>query len=100
MTLEFAYTDGSVRYWQIPDVVADRPAYILVDGGEALVEPVVKVRWYYPGGTTASGGADDTKCDYWNRVLEISGSREIPANYQGITPIQVESSFKTVLNSN
>jgi len=89
MTLEFVYADGSRRYWQIPDVLADRPAYILVDGGEALIEPIITINWYYPGGiNTDSGG--DVKCDYWNRLIEISGSREIPANRAGVSNIQVE----------
>lgn len=100
MTLEFVYANGSIRQWLIADVFADRPAYVLIDGGEALVEPVLKVRWYYPGGTTASSSPSDVTCDNWNRVLEISGSREIPANYQGISPISVKSSFKTALYSN
>lgn len=92
MTLEFIYADGTRRYWQIPDVIQDRPAQFVVDGGEAWIEPVVEVNWYYPGGTS------DLKCDSWNRVLEISGSYQLPAAYQGLDKIKVKSSDKKPLN--
>ena len=84
MVLEIVYADGSRRYWVIPDVLPARPAYLLVDGGEALVEPIIEVHWYYPGGTSAA------KCDGWNRVLEIHGSREVPVNHKSAQTIQVD----------
>ncbi|MBT6691783.1 hypothetical protein HOB10_05655 [Candidatus Parcubacteria bacterium] len=85
MTLEVVYADGSRRYWQIPDVLAARPAHFLVDGGEALIEPVIEVNWYYPGGTSV------VKCDGWNRVLEIHGSREVPVSHKAAQVIEVKS---------
>lgn len=95
MTLEFVYTNGTRRYWQIPDVIQDRPAEFVVDGGEAWIESVVEVNWYYPGGTT------DLKCDGLNRIQEISGSYQLPAQYQGLRTIKVNSSaYKPIVLSN
>lgn len=69
--MEIVYSDGSRRYWTIPDVLSARPSYVLVDLGEALVEPTMRVNLYYTG--------DYQKCDGWYRLLAIHGWRVVPS---------------------
>lgn len=81
--VEFIYTDGSVRYWTIPDLYPERPAYLMVDAGEALVEEVQQIRLIWTG--------DGDKCDGWVRLLELHGSYEVPAGYAGVPIAHLES---------
>lgn len=82
--IEAVYANNSRRYWVVPDVLPQRPACVLVDGGEALIEPVVRVNLYYTGSYE--------KCDNWYRLLEIHGSRVVPAKLSTVPLLSVAAS--------
>lgn len=85
--VEFVYSDGTRRYWTIPDLITSRPAYVLVDGGEALVEPSLQVKFYFEDGIYGR----DSECSNWDYLLRIHGSREIPLGYHRSEILQVQS---------
>ncbi|MFA6253495.1 MAG: hypothetical protein WCV69_04350 [Patescibacteria group bacterium] len=69
--LWFTYSDGSVRYQTIPDMVLERPAVVLVDLGFWTVEEVQRVTLYL---TT-----DPSKCDGTVSIPELCGSATLPS---------------------
>ena len=69
--LWFTYSDGSVRYHTIPDMVPERPAVVLVDLGFWKVEAMQSVTLHL---TT-----DPSKCDGTVRLLELCSSVTLPS---------------------
>lgn len=66
----FTYSDGSVRYHTIPDMVPERPAVVLVDLGFWTVEELQSVTLHL---TT-----DPSKCDGTVRLLGLCGLGTMP----------------------
>ncbi len=77
--LRFNYSDGSVRFATIPDMVAERPALVWVDLGVWRIEELQSVTLYL---TT-----DPSKCDGTVRLLELCGSTTLPSKAADGIPV-------------
>ncbi|MFA5889328.1 MAG: hypothetical protein WC857_03845 [Candidatus Paceibacterota bacterium] len=84
--MEFIYTDGSHRFWQVPDLYPQRPAYLMIDFGEADIENVQEIRLIWTGDAGKS-----ILCTGWISMEKLMGCYEIPAAYSDIPVVRLES---------
>jgi hypothetical protein len=84
--MEFVYTNGSHRFWRIPDLYPQRPSYLMVDFGEADIENVQQIRMIWTGDAGKSA-----ECTGWVEMQKLLGCYEIPAAYADIPVVRLES---------
>lgn len=79
VVLSFHYSDGTVGYFTIPDLGVARPSCVLVDLGQARVEPTMTISMRWTG--------SPSKCDQWVRATQFCVSLEGPTKSADGIPI-------------